>query len=377
MQRRTFLQSASAIALAASAPSAAQADQSDSRPIPQGVSGKIVLNEKEYFEGPGLVFLVFHNNYSGMQGGLQMIQNGERLLDSGSLLLSAKDQSIDTSAQVLRRVVNREQSTATVLGEVPNLKLGYQIISRTDGARMFVTVKLDRPLDWSIVREAGFHIFLYPPVYFQKSFQGEAMTGVFPRQFGGEPVLLHSTPVLRIAQEDPLRSVTFERRGGALQLTDERGNHPTAWFSVVASIEPGSRATEVEVEIRPSPDAAWRRAPVIGVSQVGYHPGKRKRAVVELDSRDEPRGQIGPFKMRLNGERELIKAENLKPWGRFLYYRYATLDFSEVVDPGVYLLEFRGQTAGPFRKRRIPRCSSRLAITGPLEDRIEARVQSY
>ncbi len=48
----------------------------------------IVLNEKEYFEGPGLSFLLFHNNYQvGFQGGLQMILNGERVLDSGDLLL--------------------------------------------------------------------------------------------------------------------------------------------------------------------------------------------------------------------------------------------------------------------------------------------------
>ena len=96
---------------------------------------------------------------------------------------------------------------------------------------------------------------------------------------------------MRIAQEDPTCSVTFERRGGELRLGDERGHHPTAWFSVVAPIEPGSTATEVEVEIRPSIDPQWRRTPVIGVSQVGYHPRQPKRAVVELDPRDEMAGE--------------------------------------------------------------------------------------
>jgi endoglucanase len=349
MQRRRFLQSASAVALAASA---SPADQRADPPISRGGSGNTVLTEKEYFEGPGLVFLVFHNNYSGMQGGLQMIQNGERLLDSGGLLLTAKGGSGRTAARVLRRVVDRERSTATIFGEIPDLKLGYQLMCRAAGERIIVTLKLDRPLDWSKIREAGFHIFLYPPAYFQKSFQGERMTGVFPRRFSGEPVLLSSTPILRIAQEDPARSVTFERRGGALRLEDERGHHPTAWFSVVAPVETGSTATEVEVEIVPSIDPQWRRAPVIGVSQVGYHPRQRKRAVIELDPRDEPAGKISLFRMRLNGDRELIKADEPKPWGHFLYYRYATFDFSEVVDPGVYLLEFRGQTAGPFRVDR-------------------------
>ena len=338
-----FLQSASAAALAA------QSDQRVGTPMPRDGAGKIVLTGKEYFEGPGFIFLVFHNNYSGMQGGLEMILNGERLLDSGGLLLTGKNGSGRASARVLRRVVDRDRSTATVVGEVADLKLGYRLICRADGERMFVTLKFDGPLDWSKIREAGFQIFLYPPGYFQKSFQGDSMAGVFPRQYNGEPVLLSSTHVLRIAQEDPRCGVTFVRRDGVLQLGDKRGNHPTAWFSVVAPIEPGSTATEVEVEIRPSIDPKWRRAPVIGISQVGYHPKQRKRAVVELDPRDEMAGSMSLFKMKLNGDKELIKADNPKPWGRFLYYKYATFDFSEVVDSGVYLLEFRGQTAGPFR----------------------------
>jgi hypothetical protein len=341
-----FLQSVSSAALAAQA---AQADQAAGTPIPRRDVGRIVLTEKEYFEGPGFIFLVFHNNYSGMQGGLEMILNGERLLDSGGVLLAGRGGSGRTAARVLRRVVDRDRSTATVFGEVPDLKLGYQLTCRADGERMVVTLKFDAALDWSKVREAGFHIFLYAPAYFDKSFQGDSATGVFPRRFSGDPVLLSSTHVLRIAQEDPACSVTFERRGGALRLGDERGHHPTAWFSVVAPIEPGSTATEVEVEIRPSIDPQWRRTPVIGVSQVGYHPRQPKRTVVEFDPRDGMEGKISLFKMRLNGDRELIKAENLKPWGRFLYYKYATFDFSEVVDSGAYVLEFRGQKAGPFR----------------------------
>lgn len=350
MDRRDFIRN-SAVALsslisAEGAAGAAIEEQEQGVIVPQ--TGRIVLTEKEYFEGPGFVFLVYHNNYSGMQGGLQMIQNGERLLDSGGLLLTVKDRPGRTANRVLRRVVDRERSTATIFGEVADQKLGYQLICRPDGERMFVTLKLDRSLDWSKVREAGFQIFVYPAAYFGKSFQGDSMTGTFPRQFRGEPVLLNSKRILRIAQEDRARSIAFHRREGALRLEDERGDHPTAWFSVIAPIEPGSTETEVEVEIRPSIDPHWRRPPVIGVSQVGYHPGQPKRAVIELDPRDDFSEKISLFKMTLDGDRKLVKTDRLKPWGRFLYYQYGTFDFSEVMDPGVYLLECGGQTAGPF-----------------------------
>ena len=162
MQRRMFLQSVSAAALAAPPAPAAQAGQGVGAPIPPG-AGSIALTEKEYFEGPGFIFLVFHNNYSGMQGGLEMILNGERLLDSGGVLLTGKNGSGRTSARVLRRVADRDRATATVIGEATELKLGYQLICRADGERMVVTLKFDGPLDWSKVREAGFQIFLYPP----------------------------------------------------------------------------------------------------------------------------------------------------------------------------------------------------------------------
>jgi endoglucanase len=311
--------------------------------------GRIVLTEKEYFEGPGFVFLIYHNNYSGMQGGLQMIQNGERLLDSGSLLLTAKGSAVRVVNRILRRTVDRERSTATIFGEVTDLKLGYQLVCRADGDRMIVTLRFDRPLDWSRIQEAGFQIFLYPPAYFENSFQGDSMTGTFPRRFNGDLVLLNSRRVLRIAQEDSMHSVAFERSEGVLRLEDERGHHPTAWFSVIAPIEPGSTATELEVEIKPTINPQWRRAPVIGVSQVGYHPKQMKRAVVELDHRDEFVEKISLVKMTTGGDRKLVKAESLKPWGRFLYYKYGTFEFTEVADPGVYVLEYRGQTAGPFR----------------------------
>ncbi|HWR49874.1 MAG TPA: glycoside hydrolase family 9 protein [Bryobacteraceae bacterium] len=278
-----------------------------------------------------------------------MAQNGERLLDSGQLVITGRDSSTRISARVLRRVVDREKSTVAVVGEVAGLNVGYQIICRTDGQRMFVKLKFDQPLDWSKVRQAAFRMFLYPPAYFLKSFQGDSISGVFPRQYPGQRSLLNASAILRVAQEDPLRTITLERRGGVLQLADERGGHPTAWFSVTAPIEPGSADTEVDIEIRPSINPNWRRPPVIGISQVGYHPRQPKRAVMELDPRDDAGAKASLFKLAVDGDRKLIKTEPPKPWGKFLYHQYAIFDFSNVLTPGMYVLEYRGQKAGPFR----------------------------
>jgi endoglucanase len=311
---------------------------------------KIVLNEEEYFEGPGFSFLLFHNNYQvGFQGGLQMIQNGERVLDSGDLLLVPKGEEERPEQRVLRREVDREHSTATVYGEIEGWNSGYQLICRTDGERILITLKLDRPIDWSKVERAGFRISLYPGTYYSTSFQGDSGSGVFPRQYDDKAVLTGPTKILRVAQEDPLHSFIMSRSDGPLFLVDPRQSYLDSWFMVIAPLEPGSEQQEVQVEITPSLRPEWRRPPVIGISQVGYHPAQTKRAVLELDARDEAREPVKLYQLTPSGDEKLVKSEPARPWGKFLRFKYATFDFSEARDPGVYLIEFRDQRAGPFR----------------------------
>ncbi len=317
---------------------------------PLSGADRIALNEKEYFAGPGFSFLVFHNNYEvGYQGGLQMILNDERVLDSGDLLLEPKHGQERPGLRALRREVDRAQQSATVFGEIEGWNSGYRLITRTDGRNMFITLKLDKPLDWSKVEEAGFRMAIYPGTYFSASYQGDTESGVFPHQYTGRRILCGPTTTLRVAQEDPLHSFTVTRQDGSLLLVDTRQGGPESWFLFVAPLTPGSDATEVNVTITPRLDTDWRRPPVIGVSQVGYLPGQTKRAIVELDPRDRGGDAVKLFRIELKGEEKLVKAEVPKPWGKFLRFQYAIFDFGDVQQPGVYMLEYRGQKAGPFR----------------------------
>ena len=311
---------------------------------------RIVLNDQEYFAAPGFSFLLFHNNYQvGFQGGLQMIQNGERLLDSGDLFLVPKGDVAPPVLRVLRRTVDREHQTATIFGEIEAWKLGYQMICRSDGRQILVTLKLDRPVDWSQVQQAGFRIYLYPGAYFFKSFQGDTASGVFPRQFTGQSLLLPFAKSLRVAQEDALRSLSLTCTSGSMSLQDTRKGDLARWFSVVTEIPAGSAQTEVSIEILPSIKWEWKRPPVLGVSQVGYHPGQTKRVVLELDPQASLEAPVNIYKLELGGDKRRVLSKPPKSWGRFLRYQYAILDFSEIRQPGLYWLEFQGQSSGPIQ----------------------------
>ena len=196
----------------------------------------IVLNEKEYFSGPGFSFLLFHNNYQvGYQGGLQMIMNDERVLDSGDLFLDPKVGQPAAELQVLRREVDRSQGVATVFGRIQGWDSGYQLIVKTDGQSISITLKLDHPLDWSRIERAGFKINIYPGTYYTKSFQGDAGSGIFPEQYIGKGVLSGPARMLNVAQEDPLHNFTISQQDGVLTLLDTRGDGADGWFRLEAS----------------------------------------------------------------------------------------------------------------------------------------------
>jgi hypothetical protein len=310
----------------------------------------IVLNEQEYFSGPGFSFLLFHNNYQvGFQGGLQMILNDERVLDSGDLFLLLGQGEQRPELRVLRREVDRARGLATVFGEVAGWNSGYQLGVRSDGRSIFITLKLDRPLDWSKVEQAGFKISLYPGTYFSKSYQGDAGGGVFPQQYTGKSLLYGPAKMVNVAQEDPLHNFTISQPNGALRLMDLRESSPQQWFTFEAALEPGSQATEIGLTITPQLSPGWRRTPVIGISQVGYLPGQAKRVILELDPRDSVHEPVNLYQLQPTGGKKLVKSELPKTWGKFLRFQYATFDFSDVRRPGLYLVEFRRQQAGPFQ----------------------------
>ncbi len=307
----------------------------------------IRLNSKEYFSAPGFSFLMFHNNYQvGFQGGLQMIQNGDRILDSGDFYVFSHEGERPGRQVALRRLVDSERSTATVEGEVEDWKLKYNLICGTDGEKISVTLRVLAPPPWERIRESGFRIWIYPADYYCKSYQGDHESGIFPQQYDGRRILMEGTSKLLIAAEDTAHSFLVTRTNGALRLADNREHSPQPWFSIEAPLASGE--SEVFIQITPSLLAGWRKTPVIGISQIGYHPAQPKRAVIELDPRDNAEGEARLYRLENSAILKLVKTGRCTPWGRFLRYQYTTFDFTEIKQAGMYKLTYGEQEAGPF-----------------------------
>ena len=117
---------------------------------------------------------------------------------------------------------------------------------------------------------------------------------------------------------------------------------------VFASLPPGSQETEFALTITPDLDPAWRRPPVVQVSQVGYHPSQRKIAVLELDSRVADAEEMALLHLDDTGRFKTVKATKPVAWGPLFDYNYYTFDFTDVVKPGQYFIHYGEQAVGPF-----------------------------
>ncbi|MFH1742351.1 MAG: glycoside hydrolase family 9 protein [bacterium] len=316
---------------------------------------QISLTPEGYFEGPGFNFLVYHNNFiGGRQGGLQMLLHGTRVLDSGSVFCRTSDGQLygyydNNGKKIGDRVVIVEENTCTIPGEFSALDLKYNLVVRTDGPAIQITVKLDKPVDWDKITEFVFKIEIFPEAYFNKIYSGGGITDYFLERLMSRTSLIPAANKILIAPEDPLLAMTIRANSAELSLRDDRRNHLVSGYMVCASLPPNSQKKEFSVTITPKLNPTWRRKPVIQVSQVGYHPAQQKTAVLELDSRITDIEKMELLHLDNSGIIGSVKMGVPVKWGNLFDYKYYIFDFTEVMRPGLYYLRYQNEQVGPFR----------------------------
>ena len=340
-----------------------------------GAAADLRLNERGYFEAPGLDVIVFSDIYpEGHQTGVTVIQHGVRVAANGDLRLEASPgQWSPVPRAIERRVDEEDQTVSQAMAypdpernrtgfnpiDYPDLEFAYEVHVRPAAGNAFlVTVDLEEPLPEKWVGRVGFNFELFPGDLFGKGWLLDEAAGQFPVQpngpideAAGEFIArpLASGRKLVVAPGQERQRLTIESLTGELQLLDGRANHNNGWYIVRSLVPAGATEAAIEWRIEPNTVDGWEYEPVVQVSQLGYATAQPKRAVIEQDRRDESRATARLLQLTADGPVEVL-AGRPEAWdGDFLRYHYLTWDFSTVRDPGLYVIEYRGTRSHAFR----------------------------
>ena len=334
------------------------------------------VNQLEYLEMPGVDVMLAHDFYpESHQGGVGIIQNGIRVATNGDLRLEPTPGQWQPVPKVGERKVDRGKQEISVRMtypdetknrkgfnpiEYPDLEMSYTLKIVPQGKSFKIIVDLDQPLPAEWVGKVGMNIELFPGILFGKSYYMDDTFGIFNRQANGPGYTdqdgeYQITPMARgkelvIVPEDPQQTLHITNLGSTeLQLIDGRAKHSNGWFVIRSLVPSGKTIKAIEWLITPNAIPDYKYAPVVQVSQVGYHPDQEKIAVIETDKKDEEAQQIKLLRINNQGGYKEVLTKQPKEWGEFLRYDYYHFDFSEIKDPGMYIIKYKDFTTQPFQ----------------------------
>lgn len=338
-------------------------------------TGAMILNNQEYLEYKSVNVMLAHDFYpEGHQGGVGIIQNGQRIATNGDIRLEPTPGQWSPIPKVGKRVIDKAKQEISVRMEFPNeeinrkgfnpiiypdLNFAYNIRVVPAGKAFKIIVDLDKPLPDEWIGKVGFNIELYPGILFGKSFYMDRQFGIFPQQANGQVykdkegldqvMPMASGKKLTVAPESAAERMMIENVKGDLQLLDGRANHNNGWFVVRSLIAKGATKGAVEWLVTPHAIEGWKSEPTIQISQVGYHAKQQKVAVIELDANEKLRPAASLLRISEDGSFETILKATPKEWGKFLRYNYVQLDFSKVETPGMYVVQYGNKRSEPFQ----------------------------
>ena len=345
----------------------------------------LALNAAEYLAMPGLNVMLAQDYYpEGHQGGVSIILNDLRVATNGDLRLEPTPGQWQAVPKVGQRKIDRTKQEISVRMEYPDsskdrkgfnpvtypdLHLAYTLRIRPEGRAFRISVDLETPVPDAWVGKVGFNLELFPGILFGKSYYLDHQSGIFPHQPNGPGAVDESLrdpgdelstgyelqPLARgqrlvIAPESERQRLTIERvSGGELELRDGRDQHNNGWFIVRAALPKGTTQGAIEWLITPHALPGWKHEPVVQVSQVGYRPQQGKIAVIELDATETILQPARLLRFSETGEPTIVVEKPAHDWGRFLRYHYLQFDFSDVVTPGLYAVQYGASRSAVFQ----------------------------
>lgn len=339
-----------------------------------GDNGELRINDLNYFELPGLNVMVFEDIYpEGHQGGVGFVQHGVRVATNGDVRLEPTPGQFQPIPKVGKRTVDKDKNEISVklwypdssinrkgFNPIfyPDLTFTYQVRVVGENDYFKIIVDMDEPVPAEWLGKIGFNLELYPTDLFGKTWMMDNQSGFFPPQANGPTTLdaggnHQAIPMavgrtLTVAPEVDKQRFSIESSTADLELLDGRIRHTNGWFVVRSAIPEGATKGAIEWTIKVNRIPAWKADPVVHVSQVGYHPGQPKQAVIELDAADKKQARASLLKITGNGEETTVKTAKPESWGKFLRYNCLLFDFSEVKEEGTYQVAYGDFRSNPF-----------------------------
>ncbi len=324
-----------------------------------------------------LSVMVFDDFYpEGHQGGLTIVQRGNRLAANGDVRLGPTPGQWSPVPKVGKRTINRKAGVISVRLsypdsskdgkgfnpiDYPDLHFSYIVKTKAVGNSIKLTVSLDKPLPDKWANKVGFNLELFPGAYFGERYLMDGASGIFPRQLNGPMQVDQDGKVqvkpmavgkkLVVAPDHKKDKITFVSKRSNLQLIDGRALYNNGWFVLRSTIPVGATKNAVVWMITPSTNTHWRYKPVIQVSQVGYAPKEQKFAVIELDKLAQAYHPIQLIKVTSDSETVGKTDAHPKLWGDFLRYKYLRFNFSDVNKSGIYKIKYGGIESHNFAIR--------------------------
>ena len=323
---------------------------------------ELQLNDKDYFEAPGLNVLVFSNWYDGLFSdskisGIEIIHHGVRTATNGDVRLNATPEQWDVIPAFVERKVDRQSNSIEAFLEYPQHDFGFSIRARAEGNIVSLSVHLPEPLPKELVGKAGFNLEFLPSAYFGKTFIMDDRYGSFPLYPSGPkeqndsvaPTALATGNRVVLAPDDRERTVSIRSLDVPLSLYDGRAKAQNGWFVLRSLLPANKTGVALRWSIEASTIENWLREPVVLHSQVGYHPQQEKIAIVELDRNDTRDERADLMRVGASGTAERVLSARPKPSGDYLRYRYGRFDFSGITQEGIYYIEYATHRSAPFR----------------------------
>lgn len=338
---------------------------------PAAAQQQLRIDRSEYFEAPGVNWLIFSNINEGLFAdakisGVELIQQGVRTATNGDVRLAATPGQWDPAGAFVSRRVDKAAGVIEAVMQYPGFR--YTVRAERRGPAIVLSVHSDQPLPVGLVGKAGFNLEFVPSAYFGRSLAADGRPALFPRHPGdqmvltatrnaasgrsdgpgAEPLPFAAGRTLVLSPEDAARRVSIQTSDGSVALFDGRNQAQNGWF-VARQLLPGGRAGKLlEWTVEAASVPGWLRTPVIAHSQLGYLPGASKIATIELDRDDRRRSQPRLLRVGQGGALTPVALPAAREWGSYLRYRYLRVDFSTVRTPGTYMIEYAGTRTAPF-----------------------------